>query len=420
MKGKALKYIILLAVISVAGVLLFQFILFRISFRNSEKQFRESAAIALKEVSWQISKATGIIPNFDSIAPIEIISNENYLVRVNGYIDEKLLKFHLIQELKKHNIFTSFEYAIFNRSKGLMEKGTLVGQNSEEIPSGYKFPMSTKFNNYFGVHFPNRVDYFNTKLSVWYFLSGLLIIILVFFGYTIYVIFRQRQLSEIQKNFINNLTHELKTPISAIGLSASVLLDEQIIENPKRFRDYARIIQEQNNRLALNVEKVLNLATIEKNKLHLNLIKLDLNKFLTETVDHFKLSGSGQKVQIHFEFDVSNPVITADKFHFANLISNILENAVKYCERSPEIRIRTQKLKNNTEFSIADNGIGIPRQHRKKIFTKFYRVPTGNVYNVKGFGLGLDYVYKIVKAHKWRIRADENPAGGSIFTITIH
>jgi two-component system phosphate regulon sensor histidine kinase PhoR len=419
MKGKALKYIILLATVSIAGVFLIQFSFIRSSYNISDKQFKESASVALKEVAWQVMLATGSTANFDSITPVEILTSSNYLVNVGSAIDKDLLKSNLIRELKKHEIYYNFEFAIFNPGEEQMDEGILVMQDSEEKPSFYEFPVNESYANYFSIHFPDRSSYFNLRLSIWYFLTGLLVLVVFFFGYTLVVIMRQRQLSEVQKNFINNLTHELKTPISAIALSANVINDQKILENPKRLFEYARIIEEQNTRLSKNVEKVLNLASIEKSRIKLNLDKLNVEAFLLETLEVFKHSTSGQKATITTKLSKKPQLILADKFHFANLLTNILENAVKYCEQNPEVLIECKQRKNTFILSFTDNGIGIPREYRKKIFKKFYRIPTGNVHNVKGFGLGLDYVFKIVKAHKWKIKVEENPKGGSIFTLTI-
>ena len=243
--------------------------------------------------------------------------------------------------------------------------------------------------------------------------------VVLFFGYTLSVILRQRQLSEVQKNFINNLTHELKTPISSIALSASVLNDKAILKSPKRLFEYARIIEEQNIRLSKNVEKVLNLATLEKTRIKLNLKQVDLKPLIETTVKQFCQTEFGQKSKVHLLLDNVHAKVLADKFHLSNLISNILENAAKYCERDPEIKVELVKEKNVFKVNFVDNGIGISKDQRKKIFKKFYRVPTGNVHNVKGFGLGLDYVKKITKAHNWKIKVDENPEGGSIFILSI-
>ncbi len=419
MKGKTFKYIIFLATISITGIFLIQFLFLRSSYNFSEKQFRESASVALKEVAWQILLAGGNSANFDSITPVEMVSGNYFLVNVDAVIDNDLLEAQLIEQLKKHELRTDFEYAIYDPETEQMDVGTFITQNLEKKVSNFTFPMNERYVNYFGIHFPNQSAFLNSQLSIWYFLTGLLIIVILFFGYTLWVIIKQRQLSEVQKNFINNLTHELKTPISSIALAASVMNDKKILDSPKRLFEYAKIIQEQNKRLSKNVEKVLNLASLEKNRIHLKQQELNLQEFLKETVEHFKQSDFGQKAKIAFEFKQKNKTIFADKFHFTNLTLNILENAVKYCEKEPEIKILCTDHKGKTELSFSDNGIGISKDQHKKIFKKFYRVPTGNVHNVKGFGLGLDYVMKITDAHKWKISVGENPRGGTIFTLSI-
>lgn len=419
MKGKTFKYIIFLATISIAGIFLIQFVFLRSSYNFSEKQFRESASVALKEVAWQILLAGGNSANFDSITPVEIISGNSFLVNVNAVIDNELLKTQLKEQLNKHEIRTDFEFAIFDPESEQMDVGTLVTTSFEEQISNFNFPTNSNYNNYFGIHFPKQSAYINSQLSIWYFLSGLLIIVILFFGYTLSVIIKQRQLSEVQKNFINNLTHELKTPISSIALSANVINDEKILNSPKRLFEYARIIEEQNKRLSKNVEKVLNLASIEKSRIHLKLKEIDLQLFIEKTIEQFKQSDFGLKTKIEIEFKQSRNNILVDNFHFSNLVLNILENAVKYCEKEPFIKIVCVDKKGKLELHFIDNGIGISKDQHKRIFKKFYRVPTGNVHNVKGFGLGLDYVQKIVVAHKWKIRVSENPEGGTIFTLSI-
>jgi len=419
MKGKTLKYILFLATISIAGILIVQFAFIRSSYNISEKQFRESTSVALKEVAWQVLLASGNTANFDSIAPVKIVSGNYYLVNIDVAVDKNLLMTHLVEQLKRHDIHDDFEFAIYNPESEQMEERTLVLAGQEEKVSSFDFPLDQDCTNYFGIHFPNRSSYFNSHLSIWYFFSGLLIIVILFFVYTLSVIIRQRQLSEVQKNFINNLTHELKTPISSIALSASVLTDEQILKTPKRLFNYARIIEDQNKRLSKNVEKVLDLATLEKNRIILNLKLVDLKQILEDTIEKFGQTDFGQKSEVRIRPNNFNVKILADKFHFTNLISNILENAAKYCTKNPFILVEFVESNKYFQLNFIDNGIGISKDQRKKIFKKFYRVPTGNVHNVKGFGLGLDYVQKITVAHKWKINVDENPKGGSIFTLTI-
>jgi two-component system phosphate regulon sensor histidine kinase PhoR len=349
-----------------------------------------------------------------------MVSNSYYLVPVEMQIDYELLKFHLKEELKKHQIYTDFEIAINNPSTKQLEKRTMITARNEETVSEYSFPVSRNPESYyFAIHFPDRSPYFHSRLSIWYLLTGLLLVVILFFGYTLSVIIKQRQLSQIQKDFINNLTHELKTPISSIALSAKVIADKKILNRPERLGEYARIIQEQNERMSKNVEKVLNLASLEKNKIHLNKEKINPEIFLKEIIENFRHTDSGVRATIEIAKTEQQLNLLADKFHFTNLVLNILENSVKYCKNQPHIKIQTSVSQKDYFIRFIDNGIGISKKNLKKIFNRFYRVPTGNVHNVKGFGLGLDYVKKITKAHKWKIRADINPSGGTIFTLQI-
>ncbi len=418
MKGKTFKYIIILAVISVAGVFLIQFGFLKTYYKFSEKQFSESTGVALKEVAWQLLLTAGNTSSFDSLSPVEMISNNYYLVHLQAVIDKEILKTELIDQFKRHEIYTDFEFSIFNPELEQMEDGILI-KDGQEFPSEFGFQVDDRYSSFFVVHFPNQFSYFFSQLSVWYFFTALLVIVLIFFAYTLSVIVRQRRLSEVQKNFINNLTHELKTPISSIGLAASVINDPDILKSPERLFLYAGIIEEQNKRLSKNVEKVLNLASIEKNRIHLNIEEINMNGLINEVIAHFKQSNFGQKAHVYTILPAEEFIVFGDRFHLSNLMMNILENGVKYCEKEPELKVTIRRHMGNTEVAFADNGIGIPKDQRKKIFTKFYRVPTGNVHNVKGFGLGLDYVNKIVVTHKWEIRVDENTGGGTIFTLLI-
>lgn len=418
MRGKTFKYILLLATISITIIFLIQFAFLRSSYNYSDEIFRESASVAFKEVCYQLLLETGHTDNFENLTPVEIISSSTYLVNVDNVINKESLKLLLREELRKHDIFTSFEFAVYNPETEKMEDPLLI-KGDEESFSDFKFPTNETYINYFAVHFPERGTFLRSGLSIWYFMTGLLIVVVLFFGYTLSVIVKQRRLSEAQKNFINNLTHELKTPISSIALSANVLSDENILKKPDRLFEYARIIEEQNKRLSVNVEKVLSLASLEKNRINLNLDSVDLNTILNKSVEEFKQTTFGRESLVDLQSSEQSAEILADRFHLSQMILNILENGAKYNNNTPKLSIRILHTKQNLHVSFADNGIGIPKDQRKKIFKKFYRVPTGNVHNVKGFGLGLDYVKKIIKAHKWNIRVDENPAGGSIFTLVI-
>jgi len=339
------------------GVLSLQFFFLRKSHSYSEKQFLESVTVALKEVAWQILVANGKTENFENTTTVEMISKSYYMVQLEGPVDPGLLKFHLIEELKRHQIFTDFEFAIFNPSTEILEQGTYVSADGEERISDYSFPQIENIErNYFTVHFPDRSPYFSTHLSIWYLFTGLLLVVVIFFGYTLSVIIRQRQLSEIQKNFINNLTHELKTPISSIALSANVIADKKILQNPERLFEYFFSVSFRNANPVIT-------------KIYNQVIPGGFYLYCLEgVIDSFKMSDPGRKASVHLDIKDKYPFIIADKFHFANLVTNIIENSAKYCETTPEITIEIKTSGNNLVIYFCDNGIGIPKRHRKKIF----------------------------------------------------
>lgn len=455
MKRNSIGFVIIMATISVVGILLIQFFFLKNSYDLNERQFHQLTTSALRSVASQINEYNAklyhkIIKSNEG-GQVEQISNNYYVVNVNDVIDPNLLEHFLETEFKKRNLNLTYEYAIYDCNSQKMIHGNVIKYDS--IPSVLKpakscdsasctmeeimyekqynkiktkvekkkkacnLPTCEKFTYYFGVHFPDRSQFYSTRLLTWYFLNGILFFVVIFFGYALYVIIKQKQLSEIQKNFINNLTHEFKTPIASIDLAANVLSNPKICEQPERLAEYVKIVGQQNKRLSAHVEKLLQMATIEKTKLQLNLEQIELNTFISESILEFKNSQNGRIYNVQLESVIENALLEADKLHFSNLIFNILDNAIKYCTVSPDIIIRLEEDRTHYFISFDDNGIGIPHKDRKKIFNRFYRVSTGNVHDVKGFGLGLDYVKKIVQRHGWRIKVIENSRKGSTFIV---
>jgi len=456
MKRKSIGFVIIMAIVSVLGILLIQFFFLKNSYDLNEKQFHLQTTSALRSVASQINEYNNKVYNHPSKpmdqCQVEQISNNYYVVNVNNVIDPNLLEHFLTVEFKKRNLNLAFEYAIYDCNSKQMVHGSTLTRDStryysqsvdktdstccsaeelmfdkhynklnkvEKKKKACNLPTCEKYTYYFGVHFPDRSQFYNSRLMAWYFLNGILFFVVIFFGYALYVIIKQKQLSEIQKNFINNLTHEFKTPIASIELAAKVLSNPKICGQPERLAEYVRIVGQQNKRLSAHVEKLLQMATIEKTKLQLNLEQTELNLFIAESVKEFRNSQNGRVYSIKIESEVDHAMIIADKLHFSNLIFNILDNAIKYCDVEPEIIIRLEEVKNQYLISFVDNGIGIPKDYRKKIFNRFYRVPTGNVHDVKGFGLGLDYVQKIVHRHGWQINVIDNSRKGSTFILKI-
>lgn len=457
MKRNSLGFVIIMATVSVVGILLIQLFFLKNSYDLNEKQFHQLTTSALRSVATQINEYNAKVYGHPSKpmegCQVEQISNNYYIVNVNNVIDPGLLEHFLAIEFRKRNLNLTFEYGIYDCNLKRMVSGNAPKRDSinyhpksssksdssrcsaEEIMYDKHYsktnkktekknkicnlPTCEKYTYYFGVHFPDRSQYNNSRLLTWYLLNGILFFVVIFFGYALYVIIKQKQLSEIQKNFINNLTHEFKTPIASIELAAKVLSNPKIIEQPERLAEYVRIVSQQNKRLSAHVEKLLQMATIEKTKLQLNMEQVELKSFIAESVLEFKNSQNGREYTVTVESSLENAPARADKLHFSNLIFNILDNAIKYCSVTPEIVIRLEEFKNLYVISFEDNGIGIPKDYRKKIFNRFYRVPTGNVHDVKGFGLGLDYVQKITQRHGWKINVIENSKKGSTFILKI-
>jgi two-component system phosphate regulon sensor histidine kinase PhoR len=248
--------------------------------------------------------------------------------------------------------------------------------------------------------------------------SGGLLLVLVFcFGYTIFSILRQKKISEMKMDFINNMTHEFKTPVSTIMIASEALRDHEIIEDKARVNRLANIIAEENERLGSHIERVLNIARIEKNDFKLDVKPVDVNDLVTTVLDSMDLKLKKHQVAISLNLEAENPVIKADELHFSNVLYNLIDNAIKYSKDVPEITISTVNKGDSLVLRVADKGIGMSRDQQSKIFEQFYRVPTGNMHDVKGFGLGLSYVNTIVKRLEGAISVRSEKEKGSEFEL---
>ncbi|MRR19222.1 GHKL domain-containing protein [bacterium] len=274
-------------------------------------------------------------------------------------------------------------------------------------------------NNILSIYFPEEEQYKFSKIAFMAISSMLLILLLIILSTgTFIVIFRQKRFSEIRSDFINNMTHELKTPIATISLASQMLADKTIPEEVRNTDGLTAVINEESNRLKVLVEKVLQTAIFEKARLELDKKKTDTHAIILRAVDAFKLQVSGRGGIISTFLDAPDPMVTADEPNLFNVMLNLLDNALKYTTRVPEITVTTAGYNRGIVITVSDNGIGIPREHLKHIFDKFYRVPAGNTHNIKGFGLGLSYVKKIVEEHNGTIRAESQPGKGT--RIVIH
>jgi two-component system, OmpR family, phosphate regulon sensor histidine kinase PhoR len=417
MKRNTIRLILLLGTLSIVGIILTQVYWVVQAFDQKEREFNLNVNTALKSVAQSIlNYNNNTSPLID---PVHQLSPYYFAVAVNDKTDPKLLEGLLKNEFVKRGIKTKVDYYIYDCIGKKIESHGQISFDSTAGPetSLYTPPFWNYDNYYFGVYFPQKNIHIIREMRIWFFSTFVILCIVIFFGYSLFVILRQKRLSEIQKDFINNMTHEFKTPITTISISAEVLKDPAIINNPDRLRSYAVIIEDEAKRLKTQVDRVLQMSALDKTEINLKKEDLDVHEILKKVADNIRLSAGS--FDIHFGLNATNPVIHADRLHVTNIIYNLLDNAIKYSDEKARIEISTENLKKGLIIHFRDHGKGIKPMDQAKIFDKFYRVSHGNIHDIKGFGLGLYYVKKLTKAHKGEINLKSAVNKGSTFTLFL-
>ena len=270
------------------------------------------------------------------------------------------------------------------------------------------------------VNFPDKNAAIFNNLSATLASSGGLLLVLIFiFSYTLYAILRQKKISEMKSDFINNMTHEFKTPVATIMIASEALKDPEITEDKNRIKRLAGIIYDENMRLGNHIERVLSIARLEKKELHLEWEPVDINDLIVAVTDSMSLQLQKREANVVLNLDAENSTVNGDELHLSNIIYNLIDNANKYSAEPPRIVITTRNSNKSLIIDVADEGIGMEKDHTKRIFDQFYRVPTGNLHDVKGFGLGLNYVRDIVTQMKGSIKVSSEKDKGTVFEITL-
>lgn len=418
MSRSTLRIVIILAAVSIVGITMTQIYWVRRAFDLRENQFNHDVNAALSNVARQIFQINKT-PS-PSNTPVDQVSTNYFVVNISGPIDAGLLEFLLITEFEKNNVTADFEYGIYDCIDKCMVGGNSISPKKVKMPTQLPtLPAATIDGYYFGVQFPRLEANLISQMGIWGFSSAVMLVVIFFFVYTLFVILKQKRLSEVQNDFINNMTHEFKTPISTIAISTEVLRDPGIIHTPERLLNYATIIQNENNRLKQQVERVLQMARLEKEDLGLKKEIIDLHDLIREAAKNSLLALQEKNGKIDLQLNAASGRVWVDKLHLTNVFYNLLDNAIKYSSQAPEILITTSSINSSICIDIKDTGVGISSENQKKVFHRFYRVPTGNLHDIKGFGLGLNYVKLIVEAHKGKITLESEPGKGSTFKITL-
>lgn len=418
MRRQQVRFLVLLGAISIIGILSVQsYFLFK-AWNIKEKQLNQSLVIALKTVAEKISHLNQTNLTYGN--PVRQMTSNYFVVDVNSVIDANVLEYYLKSEFERLNIKTDYEYAIYDCHTDRMVYGDYISAtgSGDKPRLGNNLPKYHEYLYYFGIRFPGLRSTIAGDMTLLFFFSAILVISVFFFVYAIFVILQQKRFSEMQRDFINNMTHEFKTPISTINISAEVITHPDILQDPQRLFKYGSFIRQENLRLNLLVEKVLQIARIEKGGVELKKEMIDLNSLIVTIAENFQSNlhpGSKMETYLH----PREVTISADILHLTNILHNLTDNALKYAGEHPQIRIETRKNQNHVQLLFSDNGPGIEPRYHKKIFRKFFRIPSGNIHDVKGFGLGLYYVKIICRAHGWNIRIDNKSIAGSTFIIDI-
>jgi two-component system phosphate regulon sensor histidine kinase PhoR len=418
MTNKSIRLLMLVAFLGAIGIIITQTYWVRKAYQLQEKEFELKTNLALRNVASNIAELKHIqLPIY---SPVEQISPDFYIVQINVQVEKEVLAHFLQASFTKQNITTNFWYGLYDCMSDTVQYAAYInmqGNVIDDIPSA-SFKKLKKLNYHFAVYFPNRKHFLSQQLSVWIVSTIVLIFILILLTYLLFIILKQKRLSEIQKDFVNNMTHEFKTPLASIQLSADVLKNPTILHNEQRLLNYATIISTEAKRLSHQVERVLQMAQGNKGEIQLSKSLFVWQTLIKETLSSFDQAIALKRATINLDLPTAPISYFGDQLHLRNCISNLIDNALKYTETDPVITISIG-ISQQLTITVEDNGIGINKNDQKLLFKKFYRVNTGNIHNVKGFGLGLSYVRLIINAHNGRIECESDLGKGTKFVIYL-
>ncbi len=415
---RSIVVIILIGVISLGLITAGQVYWIRQAYQLQERVFESKVTTALTDVATKIH----LIENDKSLlTPAKRINDAHFLVVINHTPDSFLLRTLLEKELLLEGLQEPVEYGMYDCFTGEYESEAWLFADSlkeqDAIQSGLQ--VYPEEGHYLSLYFPQKNVYLLKRIDFWMYSTGIIFLIFVFFAYTIGVLFREKRLGSIRNDFVNNMTHELKTPLATIQLSAEVLKQDKTRLDTDRMNTYIGIIETETKRLKDQLEKVLQLSSLTPRKRNIRWEDFDVHVIIHDAfqanLERVAESGGTMKLDLC----AIQSTIHADRVHISNIIYNLMDNAIKYTDKVPHIEVSTYIHKRCIRIDFKDNGIGINRRQQRLIFDRFYRVPTGDIHDVKGFGLGLYYVKTMLKAQKGKIFVKSELGKGSVFTLEL-
>lgn len=420
MRKNLFQLIILINSLALLGIFFTQIYYVREAFSLMEDQFAGSVRIALKGVSDQMLNFELRKTGKESTASKEESSDNLPDIR---NLNLNLLNFKISEEFNCMKIGKGYEFAIIDLRDSSIVTGIYERYRKELISSHHQVSMiGFRDSDHYvlSAFFPDERNLILMRMVNWIILSIIFAITLIVgFPYSLYVFNRQKKVSEMKSDFINNMTHEFKTPIATISLASEMLMKKSIHEDSSKTQRYAKIIFDENTRLQNHVEQILSVSLLERGQFRLKKREIDAHEIISEAVENFSLTVKERHGEIKTHYCASKFHIYADKEHLINVIINLLDNANKYSPGKPWIRIGTQNTDYGLIITVEDRGMGISLANQQQIFKKLYRVPTGNLYNAKGFGIGLYYVKTIIEAHGGHINLKSELNKGSRFDVYL-
>ena len=391
MKTRHLRLLILFGSFVLTGLFLIQLHWFRKAFNVEEQQFDHSVQVALMRVADSVS----------SKAEVKKLSSAFYLVSTESFLDNKKIDNLLKLELLKRNLLLEYELGVYNAHDDTLVYGQYVeGTMRYLLEPGSLTKTSTDTIKNFAVYFPKKESYVIAQLDVWIFSTLALLLMMCFFAYAIFTLLRERKYAELKNDFINNMTHEFKTPVTNIGITGEIIRKK--VPEDAGINVYVDILLRENEKLRKKIETILLGSTVAQTKPALE--RLDIHKLIAECADAFELKLRERNGLLRLELNAKSSFILGDRDLLTQAINNVIDNAEKYSPSSPHILVRTAESKRGIEIEIVDRGVGIPAKLHKKVFDKFFRAQNGNVHTVKGFGLGLSFVKSVIRLHRGDVK----------------
>lgn len=422
MRKKIFYLVLFFASISLIGIVFTQMFWVKNAIVLRQEQFDHRVSVVLKSVVNRL-----LLNKIDSTSnemtncrkSCGLMYDEQIIKKINPSLLDSLLK----EELINLDIKIKYEYGIIYVKENRVILSSSNPYIKELLHTKHTTSLSCLMasNCYIlGIYFPNETNYIFRQMLFWLVLSAVFIIIVILgYGFTVYSYVKQKKLSTIKNDFVNNMTHELKTPISTISLTSELLLQKAVYDQPDKIIKYAKVIFDENQRLKNQVDHVLQAAIIDKDKLELKKKEVDIHKIIEENIEKISSMIKSLQGEIIYKAEALKHIVFADKILLSTVISNLLDNACKYSKDQPKITIVTYNFEQSIGIRIEDQGIGISHEHLKDIFKEFYRVSTGNIHDVKGFGLGLYFVKTIIEAHGGTIKVNSEINIGTRFEIEL-